>query len=209
VGTSPFLRAVVGLGNPGEVYARTRHNLGFMLVDRIRRSAQVQKKRTLEGVVQVIAVRWADWDLYLVKPLTYMNLSGSGVRLAQSRYGWKPGEILVAYDDVDLPLGRIRLRTAGSAGGHKGMTSVLAALGTDRVPRLRMGIGVNPKPADVAAFVLAPFSADEWPTVEVMLDRAVEVVRLVLAEGFEKAMNWANRPWTDEAEGNLPEPTDG
>ncbi len=193
MGVSPFLRAVVGLGNPGETYARTRHNIGFMLVDRIRREAQVQKKRTLEGAVQVFAVQWADWDLYLVKPLTYMNLSGPGVRLAQSRYGWKPDELLIVYDDVDLPLGRLRLRTSGSAGGHKGMASVLAALGTDRVPRLRMGIGVNPKPTDLATFVLTPFAADEWPVVAAMLDRATEVVRRILAEGFEKAMNWANR----------------
>lgn len=194
MGVSPFLRAVVGLGNPGEAYARTRHNVGFLLVDRIRRDARVQKKRTLEGAVRVLAVQWADWDLYLVQPLTYMNLSGTGVRLAQARYGWRPDELLVAYDDVDLPLGRIRLRTTGSAGGHKGMASVLAVLGTERVPRLRLGIGVEPKPADVAAFVLAPFTADEWPVVEAMLDRAVEAVRRVLAEGFEKAMNWANRP---------------
>ncbi len=197
MGVSPFLRAVVGLGNPGEVYARTRHNVGFLLVDRIRRDARVQKKRTLEGAVRVLAVQWADWDLYLVQPLTYMNLSGTGVRLAQARYGWRPDELLVVYDDVDLPLGRIRLRATGSAGGHKGMASVLAALGTERVPRLRLGIGVEPKPADVAAFVLAPFTADEWPVVEAMLDRAVEVVRRILAEGFEKAMNWANRPSAD------------
>ncbi len=197
MGVSPFLRAVVGLGNPGEVYARTRHNVGFLLVDRIRRDARVQKKRTLEGAVRVLAVQWADWDLYLVQPLTYMNLSGTGVRLAQARYGWRPDELLVVYDDVDLPLGRIRLRATGSAGGHKGMASVLAALGTERVPRLRLGIGVEPKPADVAAFVLAPFTADEWPVVEAMLDRAVEAVRRVLAEGFEKAMNWANRPSAD------------
>lgn len=189
---SPFLRAVVGLGNPGEAYARTRHNVGFMLVDRIRRAARVQKKRTLEGAVQVLAVQWDGWDLYLVKPLTYMNLSGAGVRLVQSRYGWKPDEILVVYDDVDLPLGRLRLRTAGSAGGHRGMASVIAALGTERIPRLRMGIGVKPKPEDLAAFVLTPFTEAEWPAVEAMLERGQEVIRRILAEGFEKAMNWAN-----------------
>ncbi len=189
---SPFLQAVIGLGNPGRAYARTRHNLGFMVVDAMTREAQRVKKRTLDGVVQVRRVEWRDWEMYLVRPLTYMNLSGAGVRVAVQRYQWPLSRVLVVYDDVDLPLGRLRLRVTGSAGGHRGMASVLAALGTADIPRLRLGIGVEPRPDDLAAFVLAPFSSVEQPIVEDMIRRSLDVIACICAEGYERAMCLAN-----------------
>ena len=181
------LRLVVGLGNPGTRYARSRHNVGFMVVERLARAAA--RWKDFEG-----AGRYhADGELILAEPLTFMNESGRFVA-AFSRYRRiKPSETLVCFDDVDLPLGRLRLRATGSSGGQKGMESILEALGTQEVPRLRIGIGPKPAGGDAAGYVLSRFSREEEGRLDGVLDLACEAVRTILGDGLPAAMNRFNR----------------
>lgn len=178
---------VAGLGNPGRRYAATRHNVGFMLVDRLARDQGVEF-RNFQRLAEV-----ARWDaggrtVLLAKPQTFMNESGRAVE-ALVRYFDIPFErCLIVYDDVALPLGKLRFRRQGSSGGHKGMASVIQTLGTTAVPRLRLGIGGESISSDLRAFVLDPFSREELPVVEEMLETAASGVETFLAEGIERAM---------------------
>jgi PTH1 family peptidyl-tRNA hydrolase len=192
---SQALRLVVGLGNPGSRYERTRHNVGFRLVDRLAGEAPWRDFENLGHVCR-------EGDLWLAKPMTYMNDSGLFVG-ALSR--WRkilPGQILVCFDDVALPLGRLRMRVKGSGGGQKGMESTLQSLGTKDVPRLRIGIGPQPSGMDSADFVLSRFSADEEKALAAVLDEAAVAVRVAVESGLEEAMNRFNAPpKPDEAKG--------
>jgi len=185
--------AVVGLGNPGPAYAGTRHNAGAMALERLAREEGV----VLERAHRLVCLGW--WrpegqEVLLVRPRTYMNESGQAVGYLQRRFQLPPSRFLVLYDDMDLPLGRLRLRPGGSAGGHRGMASVLQALGTASVPRLRIGIGRPPPGVDPVEFVLSPFTPEEWAVMEPALERAVSAVRAVVQEGLERAMDRFNRP---------------
>ncbi|GAB4231325.1 MAG: aminoacyl-tRNA hydrolase [Acidobacteriota bacterium] len=178
---------VAGLGNPGRRYAATRHNVGFMLVDRLARDRGLEF-RNFQRLAEV-----ARWDrgedaVLLAKPQTFMNESGRAVG-ALLRYFDIPVErCLVVYDDVALPLGKLRFRRQGSSGGHKGMASVIGELGTVAVPRLRLGIGREGVTSDLRSFVLDPFSREELPVVDEMLETAAAGVQTFLAEGIERAM---------------------
>ncbi|RKY64956.1 MAG: aminoacyl-tRNA hydrolase [Candidatus Latescibacterota bacterium] len=177
---------VVGLGNPGEEYEGTRHNLGFRVLDSLyegdweEEELYMYAEQELEGA-----------GVVLLKPLTYMNLSGLAVKEASERWDVPPERILVVSDDVDLPLGRLRMRLKGGPGGHKGLASVVDALGTEGFPRLRLGIG-RPREGDLVSYVLSPFGEEELREVEDMVERAAEAVRKFLGEGPEAAMTWAN-----------------
>lgn len=181
----------VGLGNPGPEYASTRHNAGFMVVDRLARTLGLAWRRApypgLEARGAVGGER-----LVLLKPMTYMNLSGGAVAAAARRHGAGPAEICVVHDDLDLPPGALRIRAGGGAGGHRGVLSIIEALGSRDFLRVRVGIG-RPLPGqDAARYVLSPFPATEWEAVAPAVERAAEAVLTVLREGPERAMNRFN-----------------
>jgi peptidyl-tRNA hydrolase, PTH1 family len=186
-------RLVVGLGNPGPEYEGTRHNIGFELVDLMvsQREGKWQRESKLKAKIAIdgAGVCWA-------KPLTYMNLSGTAVaRIARSR-GLKPDQILVVYDDIALPLGRLRFRAEGSAGGHNGIKSMIASLATETFSRLRIGIGESRESGPeggLVEHVLGRFSPEERPEVEKVLAIAADGVNCVLSEGLAAAMNRFNR----------------
>jgi peptidyl-tRNA hydrolase, PTH1 family len=183
-------KLIAGLGNPGERYARSRHNLGFRLVAELARRRGV----TVDGL-ECNAWVGGDAELLLAMPQTFMNRSGYALRCLVERHGLAPADVLVAYDDVNLPLGRLRLRRGGSPGGHRGMESVIASLRTEEVARLRMGVAAadgGPAGDALVDFVLAPFAADEEETVAAMVQRAADVGEAWLGEGAEAAMNRYN-----------------
>lgn len=191
---------IIGLGNPGPNYADTRHNIGFMLLDRLA---------TSEGVVfrsepkwQCHLARLADGTL-LAKPQSFMNLSGRPIRQLLSFHKWPAESMLVLYDDIALPLGTLRFREKGSAGGHNGIKSLIEHTGTDSFPRLKIGIGEG-SPGNLTGHVLGKFSPDERPTLENMLATALEAVQLARSQGIATA---ANRFHTRKAQ-PVPTPSD-
>jgi PTH1 family peptidyl-tRNA hydrolase len=185
------VRVIVGLGNPGARYAATRHNIGYQAIDRLAMahglSFDQRRFKALLADGQVLGQR-----VVLAKPETYMNASGEAVGPLVRWYKCAPEDLLVVYDDLDLPLGRLRLRASGSAGGHRGMESIIAALGTSAFPRLRIGIGRPPRPLAPAAYVLLPFSPDERPVIAEALERAQAAIECWLREGIAVAMNRYN-----------------
>jgi peptidyl-tRNA hydrolase, PTH1 family len=193
VPSSPGIpRLIVGLGNPGRDYEDTRHNIGFMVVDAF--ATQLQAPWTTEKRWDCALAKFsAGW---LLKPLTFMNLSGEAVSAVCRFFKIEPREVLAIYDDVDLPLGTMRFRTSGSAAGHNGVRSLIAHLGGEEFPRLKVGIApANGRPGGdrMVGHVLGKFSADEKPLVQSAVGRAVEAVRTALASGLEAAMNLYNR----------------
>lgn len=191
------VRLIVGLGNPGEKYARTRHNVGFDVIDALAQRWQVSlsENRKFKGAFgEGMAI--AGYKIALLKPTTYMNRSGQAVRAVLDWYKFEPSSVLVVYDDMALPLGRLRIRPSGSAGGHNGMKSIISHLGTQEFPRLRVGIGSTDAPHDrdraVVAHVLGKFAPDEKPIVSTALDWAVEAVETILRKGTEPAMSAFN-----------------
>lgn len=185
------VKIVVGLGNPGPRFAATRHNLGFQVVERLAAAhgLRFQQRRFRAELAQgeVLGQR-----LVLAKPRTYMNASGEAVAPLVRWHKIALDDLLVIYDDLDLLVGRLRLRPGGSGGGHLGMESIIAALGTAEFPRLRVGIGRPPPPLDPVAYVLQRFSAEERPLVAAVLERALAAVDCWLAEGLAAAMNKFN-----------------
>lgn len=189
------LRAVIGLGNPGERYRETRHNLGFRVVEEIARRFGVSVDRVECNALVGRSAEGGENDLLLVMPQTYMNRSGHAVRCLRERHELDPARVLVVYDDVQLPLGRVRLRPGGSPGGHKGMESMVESLRTDRIPRLRLGCGGEDGPPageELVEYVLAPFEQDELQAVEDLIGRAADACATWLDEGIEAAMNRHN-----------------
>ena len=192
------MRIILGLGNPGSRYARTRHNAGFLAVERFAGEIGVRLRppATPSPPMEIAQARAFGEDLVLARPLTFMNCSGDAAKALASRHGGAPGEFLVLYDDIALPLGRLRLRIRGSAGGHKGMESVIEHLGTSEIPRLRLGIlgsGAGVAPEVLADYVLEEFASDEWPVVEQMLNRSMEALATALSRGVEIAASLFNR----------------
>lgn len=182
---------VVGLGNPGAQYERTRHNLGFMLVDLLARAGGVQVKRlecrALVGRAEIEGER-----VELVKPQTYMNLSGESVSCLLAKEARARQSLLVISDDLALPFGTIRLRPKGSAGGHNGLKSIIAALRTEEFMRLRIGIRPEHPLSDTRRYVLEEFPRRELEEVEKVLERGAEALRAVIRDGIERAMQQYN-----------------
>ena len=185
------LKLVVGLGNPGARYERTRHNIGFDAIALLleRRSA---RRCLFDGGILVRA-EIAGRDIGLLRPTGYMNRSGGPVRRLLQSEGLSPGVALVVCDDYALPLGAIRTRCRGSDGGHNGLASILSALGTNEIPRMRLGVGGPPAGEDPADYVLSPFASQEAAPVEDLLTRAVEAIETAVEQGIEVAMNRFNR----------------
>jgi PTH1 family peptidyl-tRNA hydrolase len=199
--TQPALvipQLIVGLGNPEPKYEQTRHNIGFAAVDALACAWQIflAENRKFQGVYGE-GMAFAGSKIRLLKPLTYMNRSGQAIQSVTSWYKLPPESVLVIYDDMDLPLGKTRLRLSGSAGGHNGMKSTIAHLSTQNFPRLRIGIG---KPKDAAngdnsetvSHVLGKFSTTETKLMSAVLQFVVECVEMSLKQGVEKAMNRCN-----------------
>lgn len=185
-------RLVVGLGNPGPDYRDTRHNIGFMVVDELaRRQAQSwSEDKRRHGLLAKFG------GAVLLKPTTFMNLSGRCVQSVAQFYKLAPEQVLAVYDDVDLPLGRMRLRASGSAGGHNGMKSIIAALGSSAFPRLKLGIATaSGRPAGdrLAGHVLGKFREDERVELAIVIQKAADAVSAVLQDGLAAAMNLFNR----------------
>ncbi|MGC9504272.1 aminoacyl-tRNA hydrolase [Baaleninema sp.] len=185
---------IVGLGNPGPKYDRTRHNIGFTAVEALARSWQIplSEQRKFKGEYGE-GTAFAGQKIRLLKPLTYMNRSGESIQAVVNWYKLPPESVLIVYDDMDLPVGRIRLRLAGSAGGHNGMKSTISHLGTQNFPRLRVGIG-RPKPAadGSVSHVLGKFSPRENEILSEVLYLVRDAIEVSLKEGVEKAMSLYN-----------------
>jgi len=190
-----LMRLIVGLGNPGAEYEWSRHNLGFMLVDRLAREAGTAiKRRDCRALVGSASIE--DQRVRLAKPQTYMNLSGEAVACLLAKLDLKDraASLIVIGDDLALPFGAIRLRARGSAGGHNGLKSIIAALGTNEFARLRIGIQPDHPVSDAKSFVLDEFARSQRREVEKVLERAEEALRCVLREGIGKAMSLYNQP---------------
>ena len=194
---SDSLRLVVGLGNPGSKYEGTRHNVGFMALDRLARQEGVsfRQQSKLHGLAAESGIGAS--RLRLLMPQTYMNDSGRSIRAALDWFGFAPHQLLVLVDDMDLPLGRLRLRAQGSAGGHNGLRSAIQHLGTQEFPRLRIGIGApaeNPaeRRARTVSHVLGPFSKAEQPCLNAVLDEVLDGLDRIQRLGLERAGNRLN-----------------
>lgn len=184
----------MGLGNPGPEYAATRHNAGFRLADHLARRWTFPAFRR-EGASRVSNGRWQDEEIRLFKPVTYMNRSGAALAPLRDLPGFDPAhDLLILVDDVALPVGRFRLRGAGSSGGHNGLKSVEGALRRQDYPRLRIGVGPAPQGMeDLADFVLDAFEPDESGVISDLMDPMAVAVETWLTEGIEEAMNRFNR----------------
>jgi len=197
------VKLIVGLGNPGIEYQFTPHNMGFLAVDRIaeQHGARIGNRRcralTGKAVIE-------DQDVLLAKPETYMNLSGMSVRELVHAHEIDPAQdLIVIYDELDLPLGTIRIRQRGSSAGHNGMESIIGVLGTDEFTRMRLGIAPDHPVKDGACYVLGQFKKSQYAAVDQELDKAAAAVKVILSEGVGKAMGLFNRrPETAEAEGS-------
>lgn len=185
------IRLVVGLGNPGKKYEGTRHNVGFMLADRLAgRAGQPWKDWQGQGVFLPLSI--GGGSCWAAKPLTYMNESGRMVRSFCDFYKIAPGDVLVVFDDFALPLARLRIRQKGGAGGHNGIRSIIEAFSTEDIPRLRFGIGPSGGARDAKDYVLSRFAAGEKGELEKGLERAEQAVEVALTSGLEAAMNRFN-----------------
>ena len=182
---------VVGLGNPGPKYAETRHNAGFWCIDRLAKKHSItleRKHKTSiigEGIIEGKRV-------VLVKPRTFVNLSGESVRYLMARYSVKPKDILVVYDDINLPPGRLRLRVRGSAGGHNGIKSIIETTGTQEFPRMRVGVGHQEDGDDQIQHVIGSIPPDERKVIDESVERVVQSVSTLLTEGIDVTMNKFN-----------------
>jgi PTH1 family peptidyl-tRNA hydrolase len=180
------IKIVFGLGNPGRLYQKTRHNVGFMVVSRLAR------RMGLKFDKKFCSSRVAEGEgIVLAKPYTYVNLSGKAAKALLQRFSLSPEELLVVCDDVALPLGRIRIRRKGSDGGHNGLRSIIKELGTENFPRLRVGIG-REGIKDLVGYVLGEFEREEMEILEKVLEVAVDAVECIIKEGIEEAMNKYN-----------------
>jgi PTH1 family peptidyl-tRNA hydrolase len=194
----PRVVAVVGLGNPGPAYASTRHNAGFMVVDELARRLDATSW-TSQGACRTAAARVDGHRVWFAKPTTYMNRSGSAVESLVNDLEIEHTQLLVVVDDIDLAIGRLRLRRSGGPGTHNGLRDIVAHIGSD-FARLRVGVGASEPVDELADFVLSPFDDEELETVEETLKRAVEAALVCLAEGLKPAMDRFNRNSEPEGE---------
>lgn len=190
------MQLIVGLGNPGEAYAGTRHNLGYMLLEEICRRNECRRwRRESRCVIAPCAI--GDRDLLLARPATWMNTCGPAVRTLLNDREIEAATMLVAHDDVDLELGQLRIRTGGGAGGHRGVQSLVDALATPEFVRMRMGLGRPPGNREMTDWVLEPFRRSELGQVEDLVALAAEAAESVVRDGVREAMNRYNR-WPRE-----------
>jgi PTH1 family peptidyl-tRNA hydrolase len=186
-------RLIVGLGNPGPEYEETRHNIGFRIVDVLAEQAGIAYRQDGRAGALVGWGKVRGRPVGLAKPVTYMNRSGAAVDELARRHGLRPEDLLVVFDDINLPAGTIRLRAGGSAGGHNGVQDLIDALGTDAFPRLRVGIGNAFARGRQADYVLAPFTEEERPLVAEAVARARDAAITFVTDGLTTAMNRFNR----------------
>ena len=187
-GDAPGIRLVVGLGNPGAEYDRTRHNVGFAVLDKLTADAGVAWERSAKW-----GAYWAKvGNVFFLKPMAYMNRSGGPAAAIAHFYKIEAGEILVVLDDLALELGRLRIRLEGGTGGHNGLESIITTFGTENIPRLRFGIGAAPG-AGAVDYVLGRFFDEERPVIEKAVDRAAEAVKWSIDKGVLSAMNTFNK----------------
>ena len=182
----------MGLGNPGAEYEGTRHNVGYWVVDAVAETARASFRHDGRANAMVAEGRARGRPLTLVKPLTFMNRSGQTVQHLLRRFTLAPRNLLVVYDDLNLPVGRLRLRKGGSAGGHNGIQDVIDRLGTDAFPRLRVGIGSDYARGGQVDYVLSPFDAEQQPLIEEAVVRARDAVITFVTDGLVTAMNRFN-----------------
>ena len=194
------MRIIVGLGNPGREYTWTPHNLGFLVIDFLAERFGIRVKRP-EAQSYVGLGQIAGHDVALVKPQTYMNLSGHAVSDLIERYEAKALETIVVSDEIAFPWGAIRIRERGSAGGHNGLKSVIGALGTDEFLRVRLGIRPEFPVRDLAAYDLAPMGKEVRQVAVKMIERAADAIEMILAEGAGRAMSRFNRRETPDENG--------
>jgi len=187
---------VVGLGNPGQHYSQTRHNVGFMFIRRVAKAWDVRLKKRMYLSKGIVVNRNND-KILLAMPQTYMNNSGQALSLIVKRTQIELSHLIVVYDDLDIPLGEIRIRKEGSAGLHKGMISIIQELETSKFPRIRIGIGPLPEDVDAADFVLSPFQKEEMPLLDKSLTIAQEALELLLSGEIDRAMSIYNQRYQD------------
>ena len=192
------MRLIVGLGNPGREYRETRHNVGFMVVDEIARRHNLTLAMAPSQIPDaMIAKKFGDDALLMAKPLTFMNNSGEAVAALARYYDVPIGDLLIVVDEVALPFGRLRARARGSAGGHNGLKSVIARLGTTEFARLRLGVGRGDARKDLADHVLSKFEADEQSALGEFITRAADAAEMFAADDIAKVMNTYNPGATD------------
>jgi len=200
------VKLIVGLGNPGIEYQFTPHNLGFLAIDRIAQQCGVEVRNRQCRALTARAVIGSE-PVLLAKPETFMNLSGISVRELVAKHELRPeSDLIVIYDELDLPLGMIRIRQRGSSAGHNGMESLIGALGTQEFLRIRLGIAPDRKISDGVKYVLTPFRKKELKVVDEVLDTAAEAVNVILKEGPAAAMNRFNRKNEIDEEPRNPRP---
>jgi PTH1 family peptidyl-tRNA hydrolase len=190
--TADSIYLIVGLGNPGPLHSSNRHNIGFMVIDFL--AEEIRKKDfRLEHQALLVEGVLEGHKVTLAKPQTFMNVSGPSVTRLVEAWGVSPSKLLIISDDIDLPLGQLRLRESGGTGGHKGLRSIQDRMGTQDIPRLRIGIGRPPGRTEPADFVLEDFSKSEFTDVEITIRRASDCVRCFIREGIQAAMTAFNR----------------
>lgn len=185
------MKIVVGLGNPGAEYSATRHNAGFMVIDELARRWNIDSWR--ERHQALVAEYRGEEQVLLVKPQTYMNLSGTAVGELARWYKVASDDIIIAYDDLDLPVGKLRLRLKGGSGGHRGIESLLVHLPQDNFMRVRVGIGRPPTGWEVVNYVLGRFTTEEEPLIDAAVKKAAEAIESIVRDGANKAMNKFNK----------------
>lgn len=185
-------KLIIGLGNPGREYAKHRHNIGFQVVEALAEVHELRFNKR-QHKARVATGRIDDAQVVLAKPLAFMNKSGESVSLLVHWHKTPTNHMLVVYDDLDIPLGTLRLRPKGGSGGHRGMRSIIQQLGTEEFPRLRIGIGRPPAGRDPADYVLSPFTADELPIIANVREEAIAAIECWLEEGIEAAMTQFNQ----------------
>lgn len=186
------MKLVVGLGNPGARYELTRHNVGFLAVDFLAQELDTDISRL--GHFSLLGEGWMGREkIILMKPQTYMNLSGKAVVSAINFFKMSHSDVMIIYDDLDLEVGRLRVRAHGSAGGHKGMGSIIQLLGSQEIPRIRIGIG-RPSLREVTDYVLRSFPDEDWEVIKSALIQTSEAVRLWITDGIAPVMNRYNAP---------------
>ena len=196
------MKLVAGLGNPGEQYRSSRHNVGFMVIDVLGKDLGIDVT-ACECEALVGHGRIEGEEVILVKPSTYMNRSGLAVKALVERYELSPGSVIIVYDDMDLEPGRIRIRPKGGPGSHNGMKSVIDLLGTGEFPRVRIGIGRPGPLEDPVDYVLGMFTKDELPIIREAVHNAARAVAMIIGEGLDSAMNRFNLPMSQST---MPDP---
>ena len=189
---APVTWIVVGLGNPGDKYENTRHNAGFLVMDELARRGNFSIQKVKHKALTNTAVIGGQGVL-VMKPTTYMNLSGEAVGDAARFYKIPADHVLVVSDDTDLPVGKLRIRKNGSAGGHNGLKSIIQHLGTDQFPRIRVGVGEKPHPDyDLADWVLGKFTGEDKKAIDAAVKKAADAIECIVKDGIDRGMNKFN-----------------